>query len=195
MGLVHGLLTVSLLLSAANQPMPMPKVVIADQFERPRQMASERGDVIILIYGDKASANANQSLGTQLHVAFHPSAKGQSAAKAATAPVTVPANWPAQVPVPEVRVLAIASIGKVPNVVVNVIRGQFRKGSPDVPVYLDFEDRLKQLFGLSAGVTNVVIVDTNGMVRATMHGTFTQEKTTEAIRLIEQLRQEARPQN
>jgi len=193
MTLMGSLLALALLTPSDNQPKAMPNVVIADQFEKPRQMASERGDVVVLIYGDRSSANANQALGSALHVAFHPSAKGQTPAKSATAPVRAPADWPAQTPVPDVRVVPIASVGKVPGVVANMIRGQFKKASPEVPVYLDFEDRMKQHFGLSAGVSNVVIVDTNGMIRAIMHGTFTAEKTTETIKLIEQLREEARP--
>ena len=103
-----------------------------DQFERPHDVADHRGDVVVLIYGDRASATANKALGEKIHVHFHPTAQGQPPAQASRAPVRPIPGWPEGVRCPDVRVIPIACAGKVPGLIAAMIRGQIRSHSPDL---------------------------------------------------------------
>jgi hypothetical protein len=72
-----------------------------------------------------------------------------------------------------------------------VIRGQVRAGSPVVPVWLDFQDQMKQLFGLAVGVPNVAVVDAQGRLRYTASGQLGPEQVRQLTTAIEGLRREA----
>ncbi|MBN9118922.1 MAG: hypothetical protein J0I06_07145, partial [Planctomycetes bacterium] len=99
---------------------PAPKaveLVLEDQFERKANLADLRGNVVILVFGDRKGTDACRTLGEQLHVCWHPTAKGLPPAKAQTAPV-VPLDGlkPGQVS-PNVIVVPVACCGKVPAAV------------------------------------------------------------------------------
>ncbi len=162
-----------------------------DQFDQAHRVADWQGRVVVLIFGDRKSADANRALGEWLHVAFHPSAQGRPPAEAAGAPVRPVEGAPPGTPSPEVVTVPVASIGKVPGPVAALIKRQIRAAAPETPILLDFEERLKGLFGLAAGVPNVVIVDCRGRVRATAVGNLTPEQTGQLATLIENLRREA----
>jgi hypothetical protein len=178
------------LLLAGQQPV-RPEVVMEDQFEATRDAKQHLGHVVVLIYGDRKSSDANKALGEQLHVAFHPSAKGQPPAQARQAPVVPVAGAPAGAPTPDVVTVPVALIGKVPALVRKLIRGQFKKASPDVPVWLDFDEVMKSRFPFTAGVPNVVVLDTRGYYRYTAAGSPTPEGMKRLIDTIEALRREA----
>src|SRR4030095_1173096 len=122
---------------AAPAPKPV-ELVLEDQFERKADLTDLRGNVVILVYGDRKGTDACRTLGEQLHVAWHPSAKDQPPAKAQQAPVVpLPDLKPGQVS-PNVLVIPVACCGKVPSGIRGVIRGQIAKGAPDTVVWLDF---------------------------------------------------------
>ena len=178
-------LIVALLSLTAGQVV-VPGVVMEDQFEKARDVRQHRGDVVVLIYGDRKSADANKALGEQIHVAFHPTARGKPPAEARKAPVTPVGS----VQGPDVLTIPVACVGKVPAVVRAVIRGQFRKGSPDVPVWLDFGDVMKMQFAFKAGVPNVVVLDTKGRYRYAAAGAPSAEGMAKLLGVIEALRRE-----
>src|SRR5947209_709747 len=126
----------------------VPDVAMEDQFEKAHDVRHHRGSVVVLIYGDRASADANRALGEQLHVAFHPAARGQPPAKARVAPVTPVAGAATS---PDVLAVPVACVGKVPSLVRRIIRGQIKGGAPEVPVWLDFEETMKTQFSFKAG--------------------------------------------
>ena len=104
--------------AASRRPLPKPvELVLEDQFERKTDLADLRGNVVILVYGDRKGTDACRTLGEQLHVCWHPTAKGQPPAKAQAAPV-VPLDGlkPGQVS-PNVIVVPVACCGKVPAAV------------------------------------------------------------------------------
>jgi len=126
---------------------PAPVVVsMEDQFEHSRSTATLQGGVVVLLYGDRDGAVANQALGERLHVAFHPTARGLSPAKAWLAPVRPLPDLPVGAPGPEVYTVAVACVGKVGPVIRAVVRASIRGASPDVPVWLDFGDQMKNQF-------------------------------------------------
>jgi hypothetical protein len=169
----------------------VPVVALEDQFERLNDLKSYRGSVVALIYGDKDSAAANQQLGELIHVRFHPTAKGKSPGEARRQPVIPVSGAPADAKHPEVVAIPVACVGKVPNLVARVIRNQIRKGSPEVPVWLDFEETMKSQFPFKPGVPNVVVIDAQGRYRFAAAGHPTTEGTNRLLGTIEALRKEA----
>ena len=76
--------------SAMAQPDALPKpseLAFNDQFDRTAKLADLRGAVVILVYGDRKSNELCKTVGESLHVCWHPTARGQPAAKAQAAPV------------------------------------------------------------------------------------------------------------
>ena len=67
-------------------------------------------------------------------------------------------NWPAGVPLPDVRVIPVASLTEVPRALKPVARARMRKDSPVVPIWLDFEGTLKRMFGIIPGEPNIVVL-------------------------------------
>jgi hypothetical protein len=183
-------LALGLTMSAHGQP-TTPALTFEDQFERPVNVAAYRGEVVVLLYGDRKSAEANRALGERLHVAFHPAAQGQPPARARRAPVLPLPDQPTGTRAPDVLAVPVACIGKVPGVVRAVIRGQIRSASPDVPVWLDFQDAMRQQFGLAAGVPNLVVMDAAGRVRYRAAGPLTPEQFDRLAAFLQSLRREA----
>ncbi len=191
------LVFLTLAVTAFGQKTPplSPKLVLADQFGQAADLSETKGDVVVLVYGDKKSVDANRVLGAALHVQFHPTARGQSSEKAQKAPVKPVPNWPAGVRAPDVRVTAIACIGKVPGLVAKLIRGHIRRHSPVLPVYLDFADTMKRAFGVAPKISNVVVLDTKRRVRYRAAARYSREQMMYLVNLIDQLRLEARSAN
>ncbi len=175
-------------LRAQTPRIVVPDVMMEDQFEKAHDVTHHRGSVVVLIYGDRASANANRALGEQLHIAFHPTAKGQPPARARLAPVTPIAGTAMN---PDVLAVPVACIGKVPGLVRRLIRSQMKSGSPEVPVWLDFEDTMKTQFAFKAGVPNVVVLDAQGRYRYAAAGVPTREGMEKLVGAIEGYRREA----
>jgi hypothetical protein len=178
---------------ATEEPPAVPMVVLEDQFGRPHFIARERGDVVVLVYGDRGGSAACQSLANDVHIHFHPSAEGLPPARARAAPARPIKDWPEGARQPDVRVVPIVCIGKVPPLLAGSVRSQFRARSPEVPVCLDFEDKTKQQFGLAAGVANVVVVDTLGRVRFRAHGHIDTKHFYQLAQYVEQLRRSPLP--
>jgi hypothetical protein len=177
--------------AGAQAPPTPPPVVLADQFERVHRASDHRGDIVVLIYGDRRSADANKAIGEWLHVAFHPSARGLPPAQARRQPVRpLPGLAPGRRS-PDVLAVPVACVGKVPVLVQRLIRGQVRSGSPEVPVWLDFADQMKELFGVQPGVPNVAVLDANGIYRHAVSGNLTAQQLAALAEVIERLRREA----
>ena len=170
---------------------PTIAMKMEDQFEKPHDLKALKGDVVVLLFGDRKATEANSALGERLHVQFHPGAKGKSveeARKAAVAPLDGLAQG--QKP-PEVHVVPVACIGKVPALVRSALRLQFEKASPQVPVWLDFEDAMKTAFGIEAGVPNLVVIDARNRLRFKSAGEQDAKSYERLVQVIDYLRKEA----
>jgi hypothetical protein len=176
--------------ASASAPQPVA-LVLEDQFDQPAGLADHRGAVVILVYGDRKGTDACKALGEQLHVCWHPTAKGLPPAQAKAAPVVgLDGLAPGQA-APDVRVIPVACCGKVPGPVRGVIRGQFAKGSPEVPVWLDFADTMRTTFGMTAGEPNLVVFDAAGRLRMKVNGTPDQPALDRLVKAVQNLRGEA----
>jgi hypothetical protein len=175
------------------QPVPAKDValVMEDQFDRKTDLADLRGNVVLLVYGDRKGTEACRALGEQLFVCWHPTAKGQPPEKARTAPVAPLEGLKPGQAAPNVLVVPVACCGKVPAAIRPTINKQIAKASPDVVVWLDYADAMKAAFGLTAGETNVAVIDAAGRVRAKYNGTIDQSNMDALVKTVQQLRAEA----
>src|SRR4051812_21734838 len=156
--------------AAVAQPPAPAALVLEDQFDRKADLSAYRGSVVVLVYGDRRGTDACKALGEQLHVCWHPDAKGLPPARAQAAPVVGLDGLPPGRAAPDVRVIPVACCGKVPGPIRGVVRAQIAKGAPDVPVWLDFADTMKTTFGLTAGEPNLVVFDAAGRPRGKVNG-------------------------
>ena len=187
---------VALALSAAGSFAASPEakpveLVLEDQFERRQDLAAYRGEVVVLVYGDRRGTDACREFGEKLHVLFHPTAAGRAPAEARRAPVAALQVVAAGKRSPDVVVVPGAAAGSVPGVIKDLIRTQVAKASPEVPVWLDFTGVMEKEFGLRGGQPNVVVFDAGGRLRLKVNGTPDQPTLDKLIQTIQNLRAEA----
>jgi hypothetical protein len=169
----------------------MDALKLDDQFEQLHSVPEYRGHVLVLLYGDRGGLSASKELGQKLHVYYHPGAQGLKPAEAAKVPVKPLPKVPEGTPSPDVFVVPVACIGKVPTLVRNVIRNQVKKGSPDARVWLDYTDTMKGMVGLTAGVPNLLVIDAWGRLRHKAAGELTDEQYAKVLETIDGCRAEA----
>lgn len=188
-----GFLTILPILHAQSKRTDPPKasLVLEDQFERKQDIAQFRGNVLVILYGDKDGMSNNRSLGEKIHVQYHPTAKGLTPGQASKAPVKALEGLADGQRPPDVRVLPVACIGKVPDVVKGFIRGRIKKEAPDTLVLLDFESKMKDQFGLKEGEANLVVIDAQGRVRMKIAGEVDEKAWARLISAVDYLRKEA----
>lgn len=166
-------------------------LTLEDQFGTKRDLTPFRGQVVVLVYGDRKATDACKALGESLHVAFHPTAKGLPPEKARLAPVVALPNVPAGIASPEVAVIPVACTGKIPGVVKSVLQGQIKRASPDVPVWMDCGDAMVTTFGMTTGEPNLAVIDAAGRARHLVPGTPDQKAINKTAQIIQDLRVEA----
>jgi len=178
---------------AAQQPggASVPAVALKDQYDNPHDVKDLRGDVVVLIYGDKTSARTNSELGAKLHVHFHPAAKGKSGVEAQKAPVKPVPGAPATARSPDVKTVPIACFKTDRPAVQAIVRTTVRANSDGVPVWLDFAGVMSDGFPFKEGVPNVAVLDVHGRYRYAAAGPPTAQGVERLIAVIEQLRKEA----
>ncbi len=166
------------------------EVVLTDQFEKTHRVSAFRGHVVVMVYGDRKGSDLSRKLGEQVFIHFHPTAKGKTPKQAQAAPVRPIPNWPKDLLIPDVKVIPVACTGKIPPFLHRFIRKQFRRGVPDVPVWIDMENLMADQFGLNAGVPNLIVIDTWGFVRYRNVGIHSPEQFQGLVNAIEALRRE-----
>jgi hypothetical protein len=189
---------ITLLLSIAAPAAAVPpertvNIAMEDQFKSRHETGLMRGDVVVLVYAERKGGEAAQELGRRLHVHFHPTAEKVSATEWSRQPVAGLPGWPAGIRVPDVRVIAVASLPEIPRALQPVARAQVRKDSPFVPVWLDFEGRLERTFGIAPGGPNLVLIDADARVHSVLSGHLDDLKFRELVATIDQLRRQSRP--
>jgi len=174
---------------ARAQPAATPVAfVFEDQFKNRHETARFRGDVVVLVYAERHGAEAAVDLGRRLHLRFHPSAATAPPEQWAEQPVVVPAGWPAGARVPDVHVVPVACVPEVPKPLQVVARSRLRKESPNLSVWLDFDDDLRRAFGMVDGAPNTAVVDTAGVPRGVVPGVPDERRFEELVAFIDGLR-------
>lgn len=172
----------------AEESRRVMNVSMEDQFRTRRATSQMKGDVVVLVYAERHGAEASRDLGRQLHIHFHPTAAKVPLQQSAAQPVTVPAGWPEGVDAPDVKVIAVACLSEIPRAFHGIARSRFRSDSPHLPVWLDFSDTMKKNFGLTSGVPNVAILDTEGHLHAVQKGRFAGSEFEQLAATIDSLR-------
>jgi hypothetical protein len=197
MAVFRPLIVVSLLLGLACEGRPAAAVAAAervvnialeDQFKNRHETLRYQGDVVVLVYAGRKGAEAALELGRKLHVQFHPTASQAPATEWSRQPVAGLAGWPAGIAPPDVRVIPIACLPEVPKTLHTVAKSRFRKESPFVQVWLDFEDVMRQRFGMVPDEPNVVLLDTRGYPQGVVSGHLDEIRYGEVVSAIDQLR-------
>jgi predicted transcriptional regulator len=85
-------------------------------------------------------------------------------------------------------VIPIACLPEVPKTLHTVAKSRFRKESPFVQVWLDFEDVMRQRFGMVPDEPNVVLLDTRGYPQGVVSGHLDEIRYGEVVSAIDQLR-------
>jgi hypothetical protein len=114
----------------------------------------------------------------------------QPFAEASKAPVIPLDGLPEGARSPDVRVLPVACVGKVPDLVKTIIRGRFKKEVPDTVVLLDFENKMKDQFGQKEGEPNLLLIDKQGRLRMKVDGELDAPTYEKLIKAAEYLRAE-----
>lgn len=188
-------LVMAALLPATSRGQERPvNVAMGDQFNNRVETAQLRGDVVVLVYAGRHGAEAAMELGRTLHTRFHPTAEGAEPKAWSTQPVVGVAGWPADVPVPDVKVIPIACVPEVPKALHGMVRRRLKQESPVVPVWLDFEDVMRPSFGMVPDEPNLLLIDTRGMAQGVISGHLDPRKLDEVVALIDDLRKRALPE-
>jgi hypothetical protein len=166
-------------------PDGMKDFVLTDQFDQEHTLADHRGEILVLVYGDRKGTEASRKLGEWLHVEFHPTAANLPPAEGAKAPVRPRGDGS---PGRAVQVVPVACTGKVPKPLQRVVRQQFRKGAPDVAVWLDFDEELAHRYGLESGVPHLAIFNHEGELQHHSAGLLGPEELRTIVKHIEGLR-------
>lgn len=174
--------------AAAVQAARPADLKFEDQFGREGKLSDLRGRVVVLVYGDREGTDACRAYGEQLHVLFHPTAKGQPPEKARLAPVAPLPGSTGQSP--DVIVVPVAC-AKAPSVVRGMIQTGVAKASPAVTVWLDFNGVMEGGYGLKGGEPNLAVFDAAGRPRMKVNGNPDAAKGKELVQTIQNLRAEA----
>jgi len=163
-------------------------IAMEDQFKNRHETLRYRGDVVVLVYAERKGAEAALDLGRRLHVRFHPTAAQAPATEWSRQPVVGPTGWPPGVAAPDVHVIPVACLPEVPKPLETVARSRFRKDSQFVSVWLDFEDTMRQRFGIVPDEPNVLVIDTQGCPQGVVSGHLDEVRFGEVVTAIDQLR-------
>lgn len=144
-------------------------LVFEDQFGRRGATAELRGAVLVLVHGDRGSADAARRFGAAVHESIAGSAKE----------LLAPARRPLVIPV--------ASFPEVPAIFRGTVRAAVRAAAADVAVWLDFTGRVRTLFELAQGTPAAIILDDAGRLVCVRQGPFPAAAATEVATLAMRL--------
>ena len=140
----------------AEPPTALPALAFQDQEGHTLELATLRGQVVVIVYGTRAGLEHHAEWGQRLHNALI----GHGLYRAEDRPEQRP-----------VRILALAQMGGIPHAFRPVIRTFVRGHIPaGFSLYLDWEDRLSGLFGAHRSLSTVVVGDREGGVRMVTTG-------------------------
>ena len=138
-----------------------PDFAIKDQYDHALQLSSQRGKLILLIYGDRLGSDY----------------MGAYADAVQESPLAV-----------SVTVVRIANLHAVPALMRSYVKRQFLKpnseGKPKSPVLLDWDANLAGIYGFTEDLTNVYLIDPQGILCYWASGTGTPEETHKLLNVI-----------
>jgi len=134
-----------------------PEFTLQDQFEKTVSLQQYEGRVVALIASDKEGSSQN--------AAWTKVIKGKY--------------------VDRVTVQGIADVSSVPFFMKGKIRSDLKKDAESI--LLDWKGEVFKAYGLTKGVSNVILIDKDGMIRHRASGQASPEAVQELIKKIDAL--------
>lgn len=143
-----------------------PDFTIKDQYDQELQLSSQRGQPVLLIYGDR--------LGSDYMGVWAAAVRNSAEASS-------------------VKIIRIANLRAIPSLMRSYVKRQFMKphgdGKPNAPVVLDWEAEVAKLYGFTEDLTNVYLIDAQRKLRYTASGKGTPDETRKLVEMIGSVRQ------
>jgi hypothetical protein len=154
-------------------PSALPDLAWQDQEGRALQLASLRGRVVVIVYGGRAGVEEHSAWGKRLDAEL----RGRGVYRAEDPESGRP-----------VRILAVAEMGGIPEAFRGLIRSAVRPGvEKGYSLWLDWDDRMKQLFGSHDPHSTVLVADREGAVRLVVGGPPTGAPLQAVLDLLRQV--------
>lgn len=127
-----------------------PEFWLKDQYDKFFKLSQLRGTVVLMIYGDREGAQYNGKWGTVVNEKYNSGGNQQ------------------------VRVVPIANLDAVPRPFRSYAQGKFKgthaDGTPNRSVLLDWDGGVAKLYGFREGLSNLYLVDRDGVLRYSTAG-------------------------
>ena len=159
--------------NAAGWPSALPDLAWQDQEGRALQLASLRGRVVVIVYGGRAGVEEHSAWGKRLDAELRERGVYRAEDPESGRPV---------------RILAVAEMGGIPEAFRGLIRSAVRPGvEKGYSLWLDWDDRMKQLFGSHDPHSTVLVADREGAVRLVVGGPPTGAPLRAVLDLLKQV--------
>ena len=159
--------------SAVGGPSALPDLAWQDQEGRALQLASLRGRVVVIVYGGRAGVEEHSAWGKRLDAELRERGVYRAEDPESGRPV---------------RILAVAEMGGIPEAFRGLIRSAVRPGvEKGYSLWLDWDDRMKQLFGSHDPHSTVLVADREGTVRLVVGGPPTGAPLEAVLDLLRQV--------
>jgi len=154
-------------------PSALPDLALQDQEGRALQLASLRGRVVVIVYGGRAGMEEHSAWGKRLDAELRQRGVYRTEDPETGRPV---------------RILAVAEMGGIPEAFQPIIRAAIRPGvEKGYSLWLDWDDRMKQLFGGHDPHSTVLVADREGTVRLVVGGPPTGAPLGAVLDLLRQV--------
>jgi hypothetical protein len=136
---------------------PAPDLVLKDQFDKEFRVSASRGQVLVLVCGDREGSNYTGAW---------------------TEAVTKKFERSGSLPL---RIVPIANLSGVPSFLQSFVKKRFvgpdPATQPRLPILLDWEGDLERLYGFAEGLANVYLIDRAGTLQFSGSGKGTEPET------------------
>lgn len=143
-----------------------PFFSLSDQYDKTLQLSDLRGSVIVLLDADRT--------GNEFNGAW-------------VRPLVSRYNTPQ---LRKIRVVQIAHLASAPGFMHNFIKGKFISkdpARPNGPVLLDWQGIVAKAYGFHEDVSNIYVIDAEGILRFTTSGKGTSAELDPLFQLLDQL--------
>lgn len=135
-----------------------PEFTLQDQYEKTVSLQQYEGSIVILIASDKEGSEQNPAWKKAIKVNY----------------------------ADQVVIQGIADVSSVPFFLKGKIRNDFKKEYGE-NILLDWKGEVFKSYGFAKGVSNIVLIDSSGMIRHRTSGTATPDAVQELFKKIDVL--------
>jgi predicted transcriptional regulator len=151
-----------LLANVVNVGEPVGPLVLTDQYEHAWQLSDLRGSVVLLIDGDREGSKFNGTWGRAARARYKT----------------------------EIKIAFVAHLASVPFFMHGFVRSKFVSkdpAHPNGPILLDWKGAVAQRFGFRDSISNVYVIDREGVLRYAGAGQALDAETDRLFRVLDGL--------